>query len=65
MKSTEMSDHGLEGMGSSWRSPIWDLEDILFRTQTKHASIYSQTSDSMNGDQNHWEMTNIVLLTHG
>ena len=65
MKSMDMSDHGLEGMGSGCRGPMRDPEDVLFRAQTEHASMYSWTSGSMDGHQNHQEMTNIVLLTPG
>ena len=64
-KSMEMSDHSLEGMRSGWRSPVCALEDILFRAQTEHASIYSRTFGSIAGHQNLWDMTNIVLLTPG
>ena len=63
MKSMEMSDHGLEGTGSGCRRSMRDLEDVLFRAQTEHASMYSRTSSSMDGHQNCREMMNIVLLT--
>ena len=50
-KSMEMSDHGLEGMGNGWRSPVRALEDVLFHAQTEHASMYSRTSGSIAGHQ--------------
>jgi len=40
-------------------------EDVLFRAQTEHASMYSRTSDFIEGHQNRWEMTNIVRWTPG
>ena len=61
----EMSDHGLEGMGNGWRSPVRALEDVLFHAQTEHASMYSRTSGSIAGHQNLRAMTNKVLLTPG
>ena len=60
-KSSEMSDHGLEGMGSSCKRPMRDLEDVLFLVQTEHAFMYSWTSGSIDGHQNLQEMANIVL----
>ena len=36
-KLMEMSDHGLEGMGSGCRSPVCALEAVLFRAQTEQA----------------------------
>ena len=64
-KSTEISDHGLDGMGSGCRSPVRALDDVLLRAQTEHASMYSRTSDSIAGHQNLREMTYIVRLTPG
>ena len=51
-KSMEMSDHGLEGIGRGCRRPMRGPEDVLFRAQTEHASMYSRTSDFMEGHQN-------------
>ena len=62
-KSMEMSDHGQEGIGSSWRGLMRDLEDVLFYAQTEHASRYSWTSIFIAGHQNLQDMTNMVLLT--
>ena len=64
-KSTEMSDHGLDGMGSDCRSPVRAWEDVLLRAQTEQASMYSRTSDSIAGHQNLREMTYMVRLTPG
>ena len=65
MKSNEMLDHGLEGMGSGCNRPMRDPEDVLLRAQTKQASTYSRTSGYMDGHQNRREMANIVLQTPG
>ena len=43
----DISDHGLDGMGRGCRSPIREPEDVLFRAQTEHASMYSRTPDFM------------------
>ena len=64
-KSMKMSDHGLEGMGSGWSSPVRAWENVLLRAQTEQASMYSRTSGSMAGHQNLREITNMVLLTPG
>ena len=49
--SMDMSDQGLEEMESGWRSPVCALEEVLFRAQTEHASMYSRTSGSIAGHQ--------------
>ena len=64
-KSKEISDHGLDGMGNGWSSPVRALEDVLLRAQTEQASMYSRTACSIAGHQNLQEMTNMVLLTPG
>ena len=64
-KSNEMSDQGLDGMGSGCNSPVRALEEDLLRAQTEQASTYSRTSDSIAGHQNLREMTYMARLTPG
>ena len=51
-KSIDMSDHGLEIMGSGWRSPMHALEEVLFRAQTEQTSMYSMCMKAVRCEPN-------------